>query len=184
MTPHLTDSHHPRMNHAIRARPFSIGPLPIIWRRFSPRLMPILMRKAYLPMCSVNRTSTYNAVSGPWLSAAGLRHLYKELLLAFSCKRRGFCPSCAGRRMARDRGPPGRAGPSRGPHPPMGRVGPIPLRYWMAASQELTAKVHTIIRTTIGQDHVNQGGRTRGPTGSGATGIGQHEATPSERAHC
>jgi hypothetical protein len=24
----------------------------------------------------------------------------KELLLAFSCKRRGFCPSCAGRRMA------------------------------------------------------------------------------------
>jgi Transposase zinc-binding domain len=23
-----------------------------------------------------------------------------ELLLAFSCKRRGFCPSCAGRRMA------------------------------------------------------------------------------------
>ena len=26
---------------------------------------------------------------------------HKELLLAFSCKRRGFCPSCAGRRMAR-----------------------------------------------------------------------------------
>src|SRR5215831_19393760 len=25
---------------------------------------------------------------------------HKELLLAFSCKRRGFCPSCAGRRMA------------------------------------------------------------------------------------
>ena len=24
----------------------------------------------------------------------------KELLLPFSCKRRGFCPSCAGRRMA------------------------------------------------------------------------------------
>jgi hypothetical protein len=23
-----------------------------------------------------------------------------EVLLAFSCKRRGFCPSCAGRRMA------------------------------------------------------------------------------------
>jgi hypothetical protein len=23
-----------------------------------------------------------------------------EMLLAFSCKRRGFCPSCAGRRMA------------------------------------------------------------------------------------
>src|SRR5262249_59601782 len=33
---------------------------------------------------------------------------------------------------------------------------PIPLRYWMAASQHLTAKVHTIIRTTIGQYDVNQ----------------------------
>src|SRR5499427_3447664 len=33
---------------------------------------------------------------------------------------------------------------------------PVPLRYWMAASQELTAKVHTVIRTTIGQYYVNQ----------------------------
>jgi len=33
---------------------------------------------------------------------------------------------------------------------------PIPLRYWMAASQDLTAQVHTIIRTTIGQYYVNQ----------------------------
>jgi hypothetical protein len=33
---------------------------------------------------------------------------------------------------------------------------PVPLRYWMAASQELTAQVHTIIRTTIGQYYVNQ----------------------------
>jgi hypothetical protein len=33
---------------------------------------------------------------------------------------------------------------------------PAPLRYWMAASQDLTAKVHTIIRTTIGQYYVHQ----------------------------
>ncbi len=33
---------------------------------------------------------------------------------------------------------------------------PIPLRYWMASSQDLTTKVHTIIRTTIGQCYVNQ----------------------------
>jgi hypothetical protein len=33
---------------------------------------------------------------------------------------------------------------------------PIPLRYWMAGSQDLTAQVHTIIRTTIGQSYVNQ----------------------------
>jgi hypothetical protein len=33
---------------------------------------------------------------------------------------------------------------------------PVPLRYWMASSQELTAQVHTIIRTTIGQYYVNK----------------------------
>ncbi len=33
---------------------------------------------------------------------------------------------------------------------------PIPLRYWMEPSRELTAKVHTIIRRTIGQYYVNQ----------------------------
>jgi hypothetical protein len=80
----------------------------------------------------------------------------KELLLPFSCKRRGFCPSCAARRMAQT-----------GAHlvecvipwvPTRQWVVsvPIPLRYWMAASQELTAQVHTIIRTTIGQYYVHQ----------------------------
>src|SRR5207253_3826675 len=33
---------------------------------------------------------------------------------------------------------------------------PIPLHYWMASSQHLTAKDHTIMRTTIGQYYVNQ----------------------------
>jgi hypothetical protein len=33
---------------------------------------------------------------------------------------------------------------------------PVPLRYSMASSQDLTAKVHTIIRPTIGQYYVNQ----------------------------
>src|SRR5262245_59209333 len=81
---------------------------------------------------------------------------HKELLIPFSCKRRGFCPSCAGRRMAQTAA-----------HlvervipwvPIRQRVVsvPVPLRYWMAASQELTAKVHTIIRTTIGQYYVNK----------------------------
>src|SRR5438132_8408905 len=32
----------------------------------------------------------------------------------------------------------------------------IPLGYWRAASQDITAKVHTIIRTTIGQYYVKQ----------------------------
>src|SRR2546430_1952389 len=33
---------------------------------------------------------------------------------------------------------------------------PVPLRYWMAASQDLTVQVHTIIRRTIAQYDVNQ----------------------------
>ena len=33
---------------------------------------------------------------------------------------------------------------------------PIPLRYWMASSRDLTAQVHTIIRTTIAQYYINQ----------------------------
>src|ERR671922_3031366 len=80
----------------------------------------------------------------------------QELLVPFSCKRRGFCPSWTGRRMAQ-----------RAPHlvpcvmpwvPTRQWVVsvPVPLRYWMAASQDLTATVHTIIRTTIAQYYVNQ----------------------------
>src|SRR5215813_12158464 len=81
---------------------------------------------------------------------------HHELLVPFSCKRRGFCPSCAGRRMAQ-----------MAAHlvervipwvPTRQRVVsvPIPLRYWMAGSQDLTAQVHTIMRTTIGQYYVHQ----------------------------
>jgi hypothetical protein len=46
----------------------------------------------------------------------------------------------------------------------MGSALPIPLRYWTAASKDLTAQVHTIIRTTIAQYYVNQAVR-RGVSG-------------------
>src|SRR5215472_8536840 len=81
---------------------------------------------------------------------------HHELLVPFSCKRRGFCPSCAGRRMAQmaahlvEQVLPWV--PTR-----QGVVSvPVPLRYWMASSRDLTAKVHTIIRTTIAQYYVHQ----------------------------
>jgi hypothetical protein len=79
-----------------------------------------------------------------------------EMLLAFSCKRRGFCPSCAGRRMAQTAA---HLVERVIPWVPMRQwvvSVPVPLRYWMAASQELTAQVHTIIRTAIGQYYVNK----------------------------
>jgi hypothetical protein len=80
----------------------------------------------------------------------------KEVLLAFSCKRRGFCPSCAGRRMAQTAA---HLVESVMPWVPTRQwvvSVPIPLRYWMASSRDLTAQVHTIIRTTIAQYYINQ----------------------------
>jgi hypothetical protein len=80
----------------------------------------------------------------------------KELLVPFSCKRRGFCPSCAGRRMAQMAAHLVEQVIPWVPTRQWVVSVPIPLRYWMAGSQDLTARVHTIIRTTIGQYYVNQ----------------------------
>src|SRR6516164_1200471 len=80
----------------------------------------------------------------------------KELLLPFSCKRRGFCPSCAARRMAQTAAHLVECVIPWVPTRPWVVSVPVPLRYWMAASQDLTAQVHTIIRTTIGQYYVNK----------------------------
>jgi hypothetical protein len=80
----------------------------------------------------------------------------KALLLPFSCKRRGFCPSCAARRMAQTAAHLVTRVIPWVPTRQWVVSVPVPLRYWMAASQELTAQVHTIIRTTIGQYYVNQ----------------------------
>ncbi len=79
-----------------------------------------------------------------------------QMLLAFSCKKRGFCPSCAGRRMAQMAAHLVEQVIPWVPTRQWVVSVPIPLRYWMAPSRELTAKVHTIIRRTIGQYYVNQ----------------------------
>src|SRR5215475_14829955 len=81
---------------------------------------------------------------------------HHELLVPFSCKRRGFCPSCAGRRMAQMAAQLVECVLPWVPTRQWVVSVPVPLRYWMAGSQDLTAKVHTIIRSTIGQYDVNQ----------------------------
>src|SRR5215470_11770554 len=81
---------------------------------------------------------------------------HHELLVPCSCKRHGFCPSCAGRRMAQTAAYLVEQVMPWVPTRQWVVSVPIPLRYWMAASQDLTAQVHTIIRTTIGQYYVNQ----------------------------
>jgi hypothetical protein len=80
----------------------------------------------------------------------------KEVLLAFSCKRRGFCPSCAGRRMAQMTAHLVECVMPWVPTRQWVVSVPMPLRYWTAPSRGLTAQVHTIIRTTIAQYYVNQ----------------------------
>jgi hypothetical protein len=79
-----------------------------------------------------------------------------EMLLAFSCKRRGFCPSCAGRRMAQTAAHLVERVLPWVPTRQWVVSVPVPVRYWMAASQELTAQVHTIMRTAIGQYYMNK----------------------------
>src|SRR5262245_22622253 len=101
---------------------------------------------------------------------------HKELLLPFSCKRRGFCPSCAGWRMAQTAAHLVERVIPWVPTRQWVVSVPIPLRYWMAASQDLTSTVHTIIRTTVGQYYVNQA-VTRCPTRPGPTGIGHLYST-------
>src|SRR5215510_7891545 len=80
----------------------------------------------------------------------------KELLLPFSGKRRGFCPACAGRRMAQMAAHLVEQVIPWVPTRQWVVSVPVPLRYWMAGSQDLMAKVHTIIRTTIGQYYVHK----------------------------
>jgi Transposase zinc-binding domain/Putative transposase len=80
----------------------------------------------------------------------------KEVLLAFSCKRRGFCPSCADRRMAQTAAHLVECVIPWVPTRQWVVSVPIPLRYWTAPSRDLTAQVHGIIRTTIAQFYVNQ----------------------------
>ena len=69
---------------------------------------------------------------------------------------RGFCPSCAGRRMAQTAAHLVECVIPWGPTRQWVVSVPIPLRYWMSSSKELTAKIHTILRTTISQYYVNQ----------------------------
>ena len=58
----------------------------------------------------------------------------QEMLLAFSCKRRGFCPSCAGRRMAQTAAPLVEYVIPWVPTRQWVVSVPIPLRYWTAPS--------------------------------------------------
>ena len=78
------------------------------------------------------------------------------LLVPFRCTRRGVCPSCAGRRMAQMAAHLVERVIPWVPTRQWVVAVPIPLRDWMAASQDLTARVQTLSRTTMAQHDVHQ----------------------------
>jgi hypothetical protein len=72
-----------------------------------------------------------------------------EGAVAFSCKKRGFCPACGGKRMVEAAE---HLTQNVLPHAPYRQYVlslTIPLRYWMATNRKLTSKVHTIWKETL-----------------------------------
>ena len=94
----------------------------------------------------------------------------QSTVVAFSCKCRGFCPSCAGRRMS-----------ERSIHltdnvipfvPTRHWVLSVPfeLRYWMASDDKLLKKINQILCEEI-NNYLRKKARRRGIKGWGETGI-------------
>src|SRR5262245_2725212 len=113
-------------------------------------------------LCKVHRVGQHANV----LTMLEVAHVDTSLLRIFrysayprlcgASHKQGFGPSCAGRRMAQTAAHLVEQVIPWVPTRQWVVSVPVPLRYWMAASQELTAQVHTIIRTTIGQYYVNK----------------------------
>lgn len=85
---------------------------------------------------------------------------YHEKLLAFSCKRRGFCPSCGARRMADsaahlvDEVLPNR------PIRQWVLSVPFPLRYLFATNPQVMSRVLTIVHRVINTFQIKRAGMT------------------------
>ena len=72
-----------------------------------------------------------------------------EKLVAFSCKKRGFCPSCGCKKMSETAY---HLVENIIPKVPIRQYVlsiPYPLRYWLASSKELTGKVHKILARAV-----------------------------------
>ena len=79
-----------------------------------------------------------------------------EQLVAFSCKKRGFCPSCGGKRMAETSTHLVEHIIPRVPIRQYVLSLPHPLRYWMASNKKLCGKVHKILATTVESFYCNK----------------------------
>ena len=96
---------------------------------------------------------------------AGCAH---EKLVAFSCKRRGFCPSCGARRMAQSAAYLVDEVIPRVPVRQWVLSFPIPLRILFAAHPELLTPVLRIIHRVIARFLLKQAGLKRTAADTGA----------------
>ena len=99
------------------------------------------------------------------LRCAGCAH---EKLVAFSCKRRGFCPSCGARRMAQTAAHLVDAVIPRVPVRQWVLSFPIPLRILLAAHPALLAPVLQIVQRAIATFLSRQAGLKRSAAQTGA----------------
>jgi hypothetical protein len=83
-----------------------------------------------------------------------------EKFVAFSCKKRGFCPSCGAKKMAETAA---YLVDNIIPHVKIRQYVlsvPIPLRYWMSSNKKLLAKIHKIFALSIEKFYTDQNTNT------------------------
>ncbi len=85
----------------------------------------------------------------------------KEQIVAFSCKKRGFCPSCCARRMAEASAHLVDNVLPLIPYRQFVLSFPIPLRYWLQTNKKLYAKIHRLVITEIHR-YYRDGAKARG----------------------
>ncbi len=69
----------------------------------------------------------------------------EEKIVAFSCKKRGFCPSCCAKRQAETAAHLVDNVLPLAPYRQMVLSFPIPLRYWLQTNKKLYAKIHSVV---------------------------------------
>jgi ribosomal protein S27E len=104
-----------------------------------------------------------------------------EKLVAFSCKRRGFCPSCGARRMAETAAHLVEHVIPRVPVRQWALSFPIPLRLLFATHPELLAPVLQIVHRVIATFLIQQAGLQRTEAHTGAVTLIQRFGSAADK---
>lgn len=83
----------------------------------------------------------------------------EEKIVAFSCKRRGFCPSCCARRQVEAAAHLVEEVLPLIPYRQFVLSFPIPLRYWLHSNSQLYVKVHAIVIAEIHRYYIDKARR-------------------------